>query len=160
MTDNKINVTLKAGEGFAAPWVTIGGDSEAEAAFNLKAMIGDTQTGDFFALVTEAATALRGFYTASDQLGAVAVPAPAYVPAPSTFQASSPGPGRWEAPNTTAPTQQWPQAPAPQAGPPAAQCLHGAMVHRSGSKNGRDWSGNFCPTPKGTVGQCAPVFGA
>jgi hypothetical protein len=43
-----------------------------------------------------------------------------------------------------------------QAGP---ACQHGPMVQRSGEKNGRSWSGWFCPTPKGTPGQCQPQFG-
>lgn len=59
--------------------------------------------------------------------------------------------------------QQGQQAP-PSWAQPAAQgpgptCQHGPMVHRSGNKNGRDWSAHFCPTPKGTPGQCQPVFG-
>jgi hypothetical protein len=48
-------VTLKAGEGFAEPWVTVEGESEAQLAFLLKDLI-DKGT---FALVGEAAVALR-----------------------------------------------------------------------------------------------------
>lgn len=64
-----------------------------------------------------------------------------------------------------APQQNWSQQGSQQAQAPAApqgggkQCIHGDMVHRSGNKNGRAWSGYFCPTPKGTPNQCAPVFG-
>lgn len=62
-----------------------------------------------------------------------------------------------------APAPQWSQQPPQQQfSQPATQgpvCQHGPMTHRSGSKNGRDWSGYFCPTPKGTPGQCDPVFG-
>lgn len=57
--------------------------------------------------------------------------------------------------------QPQPQGP-PSWSQPAQQgpaCQHGPMVHRSGNKNGRDWSAHFCPTPKGTPGQCQPVFG-
>lgn len=72
MSQHKINVTLKAGGGYDAPWVTIGGDSEAEAAFNLKAVVPGSEADDFFALVAEAAASLKGFYTATDQLGATA----------------------------------------------------------------------------------------
>lgn len=58
------------------------------------------------------------------------------------------GPPQW------APQQQ----AAPTAGPPAPQCAHGAMTHRSGNKNGREWNAYFCPTPKGTPGQCDPQW--
>ena len=54
------------------------------------------------------------------------------------------------------------QSPPPQFAQPATAgptCQHGPMVHRSGNKNGRDWSGWFCPTPKGTPNQCSPQFG-
>lgn len=158
MTDNNFKVTLKSGEGFAAPWITIAGDSEAEVAFHLKAAIGgDPVATDLFGLVAEAAAALKGQYTANDVLVAPVVQA---APAPA-FQPTTAGPGRWEgAPADTAPAWVGPVPRPLVAGPPAAQCVHGAMVARSGNKNGRDWSGYFCPTPKGTVGQCAPVFGA
>lgn len=48
-------VTLKAGEGFAEPWVTVEGNTEAELAFALRDLV---QKGTF-ALVGEAATAFR-----------------------------------------------------------------------------------------------------
>lgn len=38
------------------------------------------------------------------------------------------------------------------------QCVHGAMTRRQGTKNGREWVGWFCPAPKGTQGQCSPIF--
>jgi hypothetical protein len=63
----------------------------------------------------------------------------------------------------TAPAQSAPARPA--AAPQAAQnagdvpiCEHGPMTPVSGVKNGRAWSGHFCPLPKGSPGQCAPVF--
>lgn len=55
-------------------------------------------------------------------------------------------------------------APAPAPYPQQAQaqggqiCVHGQMVARSGVKNGKPWSGWFCPTPQGTPGQCAAKF--
>jgi hypothetical protein len=60
---------------------------------------------------------------------------------------------------------QWAQ-PQQQAAPSWSQpatagpaCKHGPMVARGGEKNGRAWSGFFCPTPKGTPDQCPPQFG-
>lgn len=40
----------------------------------------------------------------------------------------------------------------------APTCEHGTMVHREGEKNGKPWSGWFCPSPRGTPNQCAPIF--
>ena len=55
-----------------------------------------------------------------------------------------------------------PQQPAaPSWSQPAQQgpaCKHGPMVARSGNKNGKSWSGFFCPTPRGTSDQCPPQF--
>ena len=54
-----------------------------------------------------------------------------------------------------------------QSGQPAAsvvgtggapECKHGPMVLRAGVKNGKAWSGHFCPTPQGTPDQCRPKF--
>lgn len=53
---------------------------------------------------------------------------------------------------------------APTAAPTPAQgsgrhCKHGERVMRSGTKNGKAWTGYFCPTPSGTADQCKPEFG-
>lgn len=74
--------------------------------------------------------------------------------APPQQQYQDPAPSPWSQPQQS-PPPQYAQQPA-QQGP---TCMHGAMVHRSGTKNGRDWSGYFCPTPKGTPNQCQPQFG-
>lgn len=37
-------------------------------------------------------------------------------------------------------------------------CIHGPMVKRTGQGAKGEWRGFFCPTPKGTEGQCSPVF--
>jgi hypothetical protein len=51
-----------------------------------------------------------------------------------------------------------PKAPpsAPVAG--GKTCVHGAMVRRTGNGAKGEWRGFFCPTPKGTEGQCSPAF--
>jgi hypothetical protein len=66
-----------------------------------------------------------------------------------------------QAVNGWANNQQSQQA-APSWSQPATAgpaCKHGPMVARGGEKNGRAWSGFFCPTPKGTPDQCPPQFG-
>jgi hypothetical protein len=44
------------------------------------------------------------------------------------------------------------------AAPGAPMCDHGARVRREGQGQRGPWVGWFCPTPKGTVGQCKPEF--
>ena len=38
------------------------------------------------------------------------------------------------------------------------QCKHGAMSLKSGTGAKGPWKGWFCPSPKGTPDQCAPIF--
>ena len=64
----------------------------------------------------------------------------------------APQQGSWSQPQQQA-APSWSQ-PA-QQGP---ACKHGPMVARSGNKNGKSWSGFFCPTPRGTSDQCPPQF--
>lgn len=50
-------------------------------------------------------------------------------------------------------------AAAPAPAPQGHTCRHGAMVQRSGTaKNGKAWTGYFCPAPKGAPDQCEPQF--
>jgi hypothetical protein len=37
-------------------------------------------------------------------------------------------------------------------------CAHGERVYRSGTSAKGPWEAMFCPTEKGTPGQCAPLF--
>jgi hypothetical protein len=119
MSSHKVNVTLKAGRDFDAPWVTIGSDSASETAFLLKEISGSTADA-FNALVADAAAALKGHYTASETLGAVQVPAP---PQAAPEQALAP----WDQPQAQAPAfvpqqqQQFQQQPAQTAGPRVIQ---------------------------------------
>ena len=68
--------------------------------------------------------------------------------------------------NDPQPQQQssWSQ-PQTQAAPSFAQpnnqgpaCQHGPMVFREGVGAKGPWKAYFCPTPKGTPGQCAAQF--
>jgi hypothetical protein len=45
------------------------------------------------------------------------------------------------------------------APPGAPTCDHGPRVRRTGTSGKGPWVGWFCPTPKGTPGQCQPKFG-
>lgn len=79
-------------------------------------------------------------------------PAP---PAPQQEQGWAPppqqGPPQWAG-------QQQAPAAAPQ-GAPGPSCVHGPMTFRSGQGKKGPWTAHFCPTPKGTPGQCEPVWG-
>lgn len=48
-------------------------------------------------------------------------------------------------------------APAPNQGP-VPTCQHGPRKHRSGEGKKGPWQAWFCPTPKGTPGQCDTIF--
>ncbi|GLY55354.1 hypothetical protein [Lentzea sp. NBRC 102530] len=58
------------------------------------------------------------------------------------------------------PPQGWQPSVPQQAAPAhAPQCQHGARVYRQDKKaTPPAWTAWFCPTPKGTPGQCEPIF--
>lgn len=60
--------------------------------------------------------------------------------------------GGWAQPQT----QQPPSFAQPNNQGPA--CQHGPMVFREGVGAKGPWKAYFCPTPKGTPGQCAAQF--
>lgn len=57
-----------------------------------------------------------------------------------------------------APEDPFPNNPYGEEPTDAPHCLHGFMVERSGEKNGKRWSGYFCPAPNKDE-QCAPIWG-
>jgi len=149
-------VTMKAGTGYDAPWVVVRADDANQLHERLDAVLPG------FPVISEAATAFGAIYTTAKGLGATEVPNPP-VTAPATVITASPQQA-WSATPPAQAQQSW-VAPA-QTAAPAAQapvaggktCIHGAMSFKSGTKNGKPWSGFFCPTPKGTQGQCDPVW--
>lgn len=60
--------------------------------------------------------------------------------------------------NTSTAASGQPAAAAAGSGGNVKTCKHGQMVARAGVKNGKAWSGHFCPTPQGTPDQCKPQF--
>lgn len=84
------------------------------------------------------------------------------------------GPAPWEqgyqqpqaAPQQPAYQQQAPQYQVPQQGgyqqgpppPDTKRCQHGEMVYRTGNGAKGPWKAYFCPTPKGSPGQCKAEF--
>lgn len=66
-------------------------------------------------------------------------------------------------PITTPPADPFAGSFAPVAPPATASagdrtCSHGVMVKRTANGAKGEWRGWFCPTPKGTAGQCQPQF--
>lgn len=113
---------------------TIQGDTYDEfVAERDKALEGIQADVEFVNLVraaSNAATVLAGGET----------PAPAAAPA---------APAAWDAPAAVPPT----------FGAAATQmCDHGPMTARTGVGAKGPWRGWFCPTPKGTPGQCKAQF--
>lgn len=110
-------VTLKAGTGFDEPWVTVEGDTEAELAFALKALV---ERGTF-GLVGEASTALaqgvHGVQTAAQVLGGQVQQGftPQQTQAVQQYQQSAAQqPQQWPDPATQGPPPDWAQAQQPQ----------------------------------------------
>lgn len=92
-----------------------------------------------------------------------AAPLVAVTEASATVQPVAPTGGG--APAWGEPTPPAPFIPPAQSTPPPAfaaaavpQCQHGPRTPRSGIKDNGPWKSWFCPTPKGTPGQCDPIF--
>ena len=138
--NSAFTVTLKAGLHFDCPWIVVRGET-TEQLLELLDALGKTGV---VAKTVEVSTELQGVYAAAKGLPATPV---AVEVAPTAVVATP-----------TTPVQ-YPNVLQVQA---AAQnvhlCTHGTMVPRSGTKNGRNWSGWFCPTPQGTPDQCSPEF--
>lgn len=75
-------------------------------------------------------------------------------PPPAPFESQGPNPAdTWGSATPARPAA--PQAPVAAAG---RSCAHGARTNRTGTGQRGPWSGWFCPTPKGTPGQCPPEW--
>jgi hypothetical protein len=140
--------TIKFGTDFRDPWLVVRADSASDLSVRL-----DEATAALNQLVAETAADAIGKWTEVKRLVANPGVAVARV-------ADAVGGTLYHAPENE--QQAYGAAPA-QAAPAGSGpvCVHGPMVARSGGGAGtgkRAWSGHFCPTPKGTVGQCAPQF--
>jgi len=149
--------TFKAGSGYDAPWVVIRADDANQLHERLNAM----RPG--FPTISEVATELAATYAAATGLGATPLPIPTTT-TPVAVEAPAQSQQIWKSVAPAQAQQSWvapQQAAAPVAQVPVQggkQCIHGTMAFKSGVKNGKPWSGWFCPTPKDTPGQCAPVW--
>lgn len=131
----KVVLTFKGGTGYDAPWIVVRGHSLADAADQLKG-----ENAKILAqLMSDVQRAGRKFAELGGAL-------PAAAPAQPQYQQQAPAQGAPPAGAMTAPNGE------------ARHCAHGAMAYKNGNKNGKFWQGFFCPTPKGTPGQCKPQF--
>lgn len=117
---------------------TVHGDDPTEFKANLDNAIFMSGSVEAFALACRAI-----------QPATVPIPAPVSPPASTYAPAveNRPAPG-------------WAAAPAAAPAPAGHNCIHGERAHRTGTSQatGKPWAAYFCPTPKGTVGQCEPEF--
>jgi hypothetical protein len=140
MSEDAIRVTLKAGTGYDAPWVTIGADTVEEVS-NL--LITATEQ-DLFELVVQASQNLLGKQAVFN----LAKPAAAVHPSAQALAAVNP----------IAAVQVAQAAARPAADPSVTTCVHGQRVFREGVGNKGPWSAWFCPTEKGDPTKCKPNF--
>jgi hypothetical protein len=134
MSDNdKITLTLKADGG--APWIVVHAETGEEAHRILDGVIGGAQSiAEHTALAADVLSRVW-----AEQKGQQPVAVAQQVVGQSVYQA------------------QQAAAPAAPTGPPPT-CVHGERVHREGRSAKGPWEAYFCPTEKGTPGQCAPLF--
>ena len=152
----KVQVNIKSGEGFDATLVNIYAENPDELAQLLTAV---TQ---FAPQIAEARGAVALAHGIEVKKGSVEVQEKPVYQEQTGGWANNQPPGQQGPQEPQTSWGQPQQTPPPQFAQPATAgptCQHGPMVHRSGNKNGRDWSGWFCPTPKGTPNQCSPQFG-
>lgn len=139
MSDFPTQVTIKPPAAYAsAPWLNFQGQDVSEVENQLKDVFPGIEYDSFTELVTKAYLEYGAVLTA---VAGLAAPVPA--------QRTEVDP---------APTQARAAAPAAPSGPPAPQCPHGEKVYREGNGAKGPWKAWFCPSPKGTPGQCKADF--
>jgi hypothetical protein len=136
-----LTATLKAGTGYDAPWIVLHANNPEQLNAQLDA-IDDA--------LMQKVTATAQLLIAANNLAAKGM-------------LSAPAPSQ---PSVQTPPYQAPTPPAAQATPTPAEpsvaagpvCVHGPRVRREGTSGRGPWVGWFCPTKKGTPGQCSPEF--
>jgi hypothetical protein len=131
--DGKVVLTFKGGTGFDAPWIVIHAADLQDAA--------DQVSGSNASLLADTMAKVQ---KAGEHFAGLAAPKTA------AQNGNSGGGGGGRAP----------QAAQSAPGGQSKTCAHGEMQFRSGvsAKTGKAWKAFFCPTPKGTPGQCDAEF--
>lgn len=132
---DKVTLTLKA-DG-SAPWIVVHAESAEETHKILDAVVGGAQS--IAAHAALAASVLTNLW--QDQKGQQPVQNQRATTRESEYGAGA-----------TFPTGGATGPDGPMT------CAHGERVYRSGTSAKGPWEAMFCPTEKGTPGQCAPLF--
>lgn len=141
-------ISFKPHAGYDSPLFVVKGSSVAEIADKVQA----AEAAGLFAIVGRADASLKAHYESGKQLDAQPVASPAAAEAGYYQGQQQAAP---QAPAQPAPPAQ-PQAPA---GVETKTCQHGTKVYRTSPPNApKKWAGWFCPSPKGTPGQCPPEW--
>ena len=116
--------------------LTVRGDTLDEFHGNLASVVANSQ-----AIITDIGLLQAAGHATSAVVAAAPTPPPAAAPA-------APG---WGAPAA-------PAAPPAFAAAAVPACQHGPRTPRRGQSAKGPWAAWFCPTPKGTPGQCDAIW--
>lgn len=156
MSDHKFNATLKAANGYDAPWLTVSADTPADLVLSLSSIAGTDGIADPAAMVVAAAKKLQAHWTAADKLGAtpIAVEPQAFTPQQAANVQQHQQTAAAPAPQQYVPQQQAAPQVQQTAPGPGPSCQHGAMTYREGvgKNSGKPYKGWFCAGPRGS--QC------
>lgn len=141
-----VSVTIRAGSA-SDPVIIFKGSTNAEVAD----LIGAAEATGLFALIGNAATALKAHFNVGAGLGATPVQAPAA--AEQQYYQQQPQQPAYQAPPVAQAPQQAPPGPAPS-------CPHGEKKYVAGTNNNTGKAYKFwgCPAPKGDPSQCPPQW--
>jgi hypothetical protein len=124
-----LKVTLKAGPGYEAPWITVEADTPAQLASRLDALADAAAPA-----AVNASQALQAVYAAARGLDAKVT--------------------RTE--RQEEPRQEQAQTGGAPDGAPT--CVHGPMIRRTGTSGKGPWGAYFCPQPKNATDKCEPIW--
>lgn len=158
-TDAPITVTIKGGKGYEVPWIVVRGESTDE----VKDILSDIADSDLYQLAADAAALFQGAVTVTST--PAGSDAPTLNPGPTTpARQDTPAPAqggssyaRRKASATTGGRGGQPDNSVSPGVTPEA-CHHGDRVYRSGAGAKGPWQAWMCPSPKGTPGQCEPLW--
>jgi len=150
--EGRVTVTVKGDGG--APWIVYRGNTNAEVL----ALMNDQDGANVGRLAAQISGELHSFVNL--ERGGVAtkdarIEQAVTSPTPPQFAQQS---QQGFAAAATTPPPAFAQQAAPAAGPVAPVCQHGPMTYREGTSARGPWKAYFCPTPKGTPGQCPAQF--
>lgn len=157
-TDAPITVTIKGGKGYEVPWIVVRGESTDE----VKDILSDIAQSDLYQLTADAASLFQGAVTVTTTPAGSDAPTPAAGPTTPARQDQAPvqqgsSYARRKASAGTGGRGGQPDNSVSPGVTPEA-CQHGERTYRNGQGAKGPWAAWFCPSPKGTPGQCEPLW--